>query len=116
MQVVIPLSSLQKHGACRAYLDSPDWDKDRVTRFMPLVEPGVRRLRLKLPAQLVDPQSGLPVSAYTLSYYFEVWRGGDRQYSQIYNEALDTRAQAARVRAAASAARPRSRKRSREIQ
>lgn len=26
MQVVIPKSSLEKHGACPAYLDSPEWD------------------------------------------------------------------------------------------
>jgi hypothetical protein len=110
------IEAVSIHYVCVPNGAEPDWDRDRATRFMPLVEPGVRRLRLKLPAQLVDPQRGLPVSAYTLSYYFEVWRSGDRQYSQIYSEALDTRAKAASVRAAASAARPRSRRRSREIQ
>ena len=68
------IEAVSIHYVCAPGGAEPDWDKDRVTRFMPLVEPGVRRLRLKLPAQLVDPQSGLPVSAYTLSYYFEVWR------------------------------------------
>ena len=115
------IEAVSIHYLCAANGAEPDWDQGRVTRFMPLVEPGVRRLRLKLPVQLVDPQSGRPVSAYTLLYYFEVWRGGDRQYSQIYSEALEIRAKAADgkaagVGAAASAARPRSRRRSREIQ
>jgi len=46
----------------------------RLYREEPRIEPGVRRLHLKLLAQLADPLSGLPVSAYTLSCYFEVWR------------------------------------------
>jgi hypothetical protein len=110
------IEAVSIHYVCAPGGAEPDWDRGRVTRFMPLVAPGVRRLRLKLPAQLVDPQSGRPVSAYTLFHYFEVWRGGDRQYSQVYSEALDIRARAAGVRAAASAARPRSRRRSREVQ
>lgn len=110
------IEAVSIHYVCAASGVDPDWDKYRVTRFMPLVEPGLRQLRLKLPLQLIDPQSGQPVSTYTLFYYFEVWRGGDRQYSQIYSETFTARSKAARVKSAASAARPRSKRRSREIQ
>jgi hypothetical protein len=110
------IEAVSIHYLCAANDADPDWNKHRVTRFMPLVEPGLRQLRLKLPFQLIDPQSGQPVSAYTLFYYFEVWRGGDRQYSQIYSEPLDARSKVTKVRTAASAARPRSKRRSREIQ
>lgn len=110
------IEAVSIHYLCAANGADPDWEKDRITRFMPLVEPGLRRLRLKLPFQLIDPQSGQPVSAYMLSYYFEVWRDGDRQYSQIYSETLEIRAKAAKVRTAASAARSRSKRRNREIQ
>ncbi len=110
------IEAVSIHYLCAANGANPDWEKDRVTRFMPLVEQGLRRLRLKLPFEIIDPQSGQPVSAYTIFYYFEVWRGGDRQYSQIYSETLENRTKAAKVRAAANAARPRSKRRSREIQ
>lgn len=29
MRVEIPIASLQKHGACSAYLESPEWDKEK---------------------------------------------------------------------------------------
>ncbi len=110
------IEAVSIHYLCAANGADPDWEKDRVTRFMPVVKPGLRRFRLKLPLQLIDPQCGQPVSAYTLFYYFEVWRDGDRQYSPIYSETLETRTDAAKVGTAASAARPRPKRRSREIQ
>ena len=103
------------HYLCAPVGGTTDWDRDRVTRFMPLVEPGVRRLKLKLPSQIVAPQTGRPTSHYTLFHYFEIFRGGDRQYSQIYTEILDTDAKEIAAHATAPIRRPASRK-SREIQ
>ena len=84
-------------GVSIQYLCAPvganaDWDRDRITRFMPLSEPGVRRLKLKLPSQIVEPQTGRPTSHYTFFYYFEIFRSGDRHYSQIYTELIETAA------------------------
>ena len=109
------IEAVSIHYLCVPSGAEADWDNGRVTRFMPLVEPGVRRLSLKLPVQLVDPRSGRPVNEYTVLYYFEVCRGGDRHYSQIFTEVMDSATTATSVQAAATAALPRSRRRSREI-
>ena len=109
------IEAVSIHYLCVPSGADADWDNGRVTRFMPLVEPGVRRLSLKLPVQMVDPRSGRPVNEYTVLYYFEVCRGGDRHYSQIYTEIMDSATTATSVQAAATAALPRSRRRSREI-
>ena len=109
------IEAVSIHYLCVPSGAEADWDNGRVTRFMPLVEPGVRRLSLKLPVQLVDPRSGRPVNEYTVLYYFEVCRGGDRHYSQIYTEIMDSATKPTSVQAAATAALPRSRRRSREI-
>ena len=109
------IEAVSIHYLCVPSGVEADWDHGRITRFMPLVEPGMRRLSLKLPVQLVDPRSGRPTSDYTLLYYFEVCRGGDRNYSQIYTEVMDSATKATSVHAAATAALPKSRRRSREI-
>jgi hypothetical protein len=109
------IEAVSIHYLCVPSGAEADWDNGRITRFMPLVEPGVRRLSLKLPVQLVDPRSGRPVNDYTVLYYFEVCRGGDRHYSQIFTEVMDSDTTATSVQAAATAALPRSRRRSREI-
>jgi hypothetical protein len=102
------------HYLCVPGGAEPDWDNGRITRYMPLIEPGVRRLRLKLPLQVVDPASGKPTHHYMLFHYFEIFRGGNRHYSQIYSEVVHTGAKATAAQAAAAGARPRSR-RGREI-
>jgi hypothetical protein len=109
------IEAVSIHYLCVPNGAEADWDRGRVTRFMPLVEPGMRRLSLKLPVQLVDPRIGRPVNEYTLLYYFEVCRGGDRHYSQIFTEAMDSAVKATSLQAAATAALPKSRRRSREI-
>lgn len=100
----------------------PDWDNQRVTRFMPLVvQPPARpsgettmrtteravatavRLRrkiLKLPQTIVDPKSGVPTDHYLLHHYFEVFQDGHRHYSPLYTEELHTRADAQPVASA----------------
>ena len=66
------------------------------------------RLRVKLPVQVVDidPASGKPIHRYTLLHYLEIFRGGDRHYSQIYTEVVDTGAKATSVQVAAEKACP----------
>ncbi len=88
-----------------------DWDNERATRFMPLVQlqtfprrdtsstslespdPPSARLRkkiLKLPQCIPDPQSGALTDRYLLHYYFEVFQDGHRQYSPLYSEEIFT--------------------------
>jgi hypothetical protein len=109
------IEAVSIHYLCVPSGAEADWDNGRVTRFMPLVEPGMRRISLKLPVQLVDPRIGRPVNEYTLLYYFEVCRGGDRHYSQIFTEAMDSAVKATSLQAAATAALPKLRRRSKEI-
>jgi hypothetical protein len=103
------------HYLCAPARAEANWDRDRVTRFMPLVESGLRRLELKLPSQIVEPQTGRPTSHYMLFHYFEIVRSGDRQYSQIYTEIIDTGAKENAADASAPIRQPASR-RSREFQ
>ena len=95
----------------------PDWEKQRMTRYMPRVQttaqllgrvatnalsasalqPGTRPLRkkaLKLPLQIQDPKSGELTSRYLLHHYFEVFQDGHRHYSPLYTEEIDTGADA----------------------
>jgi hypothetical protein len=67
----------------------PDWNHARATRYMPLVGKSIRMKELRLPGSIPD-SSGLLGKPYTLHYYFEVFRGGDRQYSPLYSEEVVT--------------------------
>ena len=88
-----------------------DWDNERATRFMPLVQsrtfprrdtpstgvefsdPPPLRLRkkiLKLPRYIPDLQSGALTDRYLLHYYFEVFQDGHRRYSSLYTEEIST--------------------------
>jgi hypothetical protein len=92
----------------------PDWENQRVTRFMPRVQsstalgsevpigriggatdPTTLRLRrkiLKLPREIPDPKSGRSTDRYLLHHYFEIFQNGHRQYSPLYTEELHTKA------------------------
>jgi hypothetical protein len=110
------IEAVSIHYLCTPTGLEADWDAGRVTRSMPIVEPGVRRLQLRLPAQIVDPRAGRPTRRYTLLHYFEVFRGGDRHYSQVYDEIIDTRANSRQVSPDVARARPKGAKNSdREI-
>lgn len=89
----------------------PDWEQQRVTRYMPLVQtealrnfpsdlpsggatvsalPKRRKKILKLPLHVADPETGLLVDHYLLHHYFEVFQGGHRRYSPVYTEEVVT--------------------------
>jgi hypothetical protein len=84
-----------------------DWENQRATRFMPLVQlspslpldpstpiagatssslPRLRKKILKLPHRILDPQSGTLTDRYLLHHYFEVFQDGRRHYSPLYTE------------------------------
>ncbi len=86
-----------------------DWENQRATRFMPLVQsssslsldpstPAARatnsspaRLRqkiLKLPQRILDSQSGTLTDRYLLHHYFEVFQDGRRYYSPLYTKEI----------------------------
>ena len=91
----------------------PDWENQRVTRFMPRVQPPtssgsevsvdmiddsaapttlrLRRKILKLPQEIPDPESGLSTDRYLLHHYFEIFQDGHRQYSPLYTEEIHTK-------------------------
>lgn len=80
--------------------DTPDWENQRVTRFMPSVQSsqttpdpapvGLRKKMLKLPEQIYDAQSDILTDRYLLHYYFEIFQDGSRHYSQLYTEEVAT--------------------------
>src|SRR5262249_51115950 len=84
-----------------------DWENQRLTRFMPLVQsslakppvpvpfteedvhlslPRLRKKILKLPQQIRDPISGSSTNRYVLHHYFEIFQDGHRHYSPLYLE------------------------------
>jgi hypothetical protein len=91
----------------------PDWENQRVTRFMPVVQTSssllsevhsslsttpaissaplrLRKKIIKLPQRILDPQSGTLTSRYLLHHYFEIFQGGHRHYSPLYTEEIVT--------------------------
>ena len=84
------------HYAWSPLGDLPNWDEQRVSRFMPEEHPDEaelpshRRVRtLKLPAQIMT-EAGLPTNHYLLHHYFEYWQGGFRHYSPHFTEEIVT--------------------------
>lgn len=90
---------------------TPDWESQRVTRFMPLVrspaqllgtepvtippqapsepdEPRLRKKVLKLPTHIQDPEHHTLTNRYLLHHYFEVFQNGHRYYSPLYTEEI----------------------------
>jgi hypothetical protein len=72
----------------------PDWDQ-RATLFMPRIarRSPLRKRRLKIPQQILDPASGAPADRIVLHYYFEIIQDGQRHYSQLYTEEIATGAE-----------------------
>ena len=89
----------------------PDWENQRATRFMPLVQSPIpqrsnfplpswgsnaqtpvrlRKKSLKLPQRIPDPDNGALTDRYVLHYYFEVFQDGYRHYSSLYTEEIVT--------------------------
>src|SRR5262245_23971916 len=83
------IEAVNIHYAETANNEPPDWNLVRATRYMPLVGKSIRMKELRLPLFISDGQ-GQPCNHYTLHYYFEVCRGGDRQYSPLYSEPIVT--------------------------
>jgi hypothetical protein len=94
----------------------PDWEHQRVTRFMPHARssplapgasvpstaendnPPLLRLRkkiLKLPLQIFDFTGDAHTTRYALHHYFEVFQDGHRHYSPLYTEEINTEVQVA---------------------
>jgi hypothetical protein len=89
-----------------------DWENQRETRFMPLVQSSsslpatgvisasparLRKKILKLPQHILDPQSGTLTSRYLLHHYFEIFQDGRRHYSPLYTEEIVTNTNAQAV-------------------
>jgi hypothetical protein len=68
--------------------ESPDWNRQRVSRFMPLTDGRIRRKSLRLP--LFVDQNGQCNKRYNLHHYFEIIQGGERRYSPAFVEEVVT--------------------------
>ena len=84
------IEAVNIHYACTPLGGVPDWNSQRTTRFLPLVEPRLRRKLLKLPARILDSRSGELCDRYLLHHYFEIFADGDTHYSQLYTEEVLT--------------------------
>jgi hypothetical protein len=84
------IEAVSIHYACTPIGGVVHWETQRSTRYMPLVDGRIRKKVLKLPRQLLDPETGEISHRYSLHHYFEVFQGGDRHYSQVYTEEIVT--------------------------
>jgi hypothetical protein len=83
------IEAVNIHYALTPVDGTPDWDRSRATRYMPLVGKSIRMKELRLPLIVTDDR-GQPSNRYVLHYYFEICQGGDRQYSSLYSEEVVT--------------------------
>jgi hypothetical protein len=84
------IEAVNIHYACTPLGQVPDWDRQRTTCFLPLVETRIRRKLLKLPARILDTNSGELRDRYLLHHYFEIFVDGDTVYSPLYTEEVVT--------------------------
>jgi hypothetical protein len=84
------IEAVNIHYVCTPLGEIPDWNRQRATRFMPLVEKRLRRKVLKLAARILDPGSGELSGRYLLHHYFEIFADGDTHYSPLYTEEVLT--------------------------
>lgn len=84
------IEAVNIHYACTPLGEIPDWNSQRATRFLPLVEDRLRRKVLKLPARILDSNSGEFCGRYLLHHYFEIFADGDTHYSSLYTEEVLT--------------------------
>jgi hypothetical protein len=84
------IEAVNIHYACTPNGEIPDWNRQRATRFLPLIRHRLRRKVLKLPARILDPASGELSGRYLLHHYFEIFADGDTHYSPLYTEEVFT--------------------------
>ena len=64
------IEAVNIHYACTPLGQVPDWNRQRTTRFLPLVETRIRRKLLKLPARILDTDSGELRDQYLLHHCY----------------------------------------------
>jgi hypothetical protein len=65
------IEAVNIHYACTPLGGVPDWNSQRATRFLPVVEPRLRRKAVKLPSRILDMSSGQLTDCYLLHRYFQ---------------------------------------------
>ena len=68
----------------------PDWEHYRCTRYMPIVHGRMRSKVLKLPREISETPDNTSTARYLLHHYFEIFQGGDRHYTPLFTEEVDT--------------------------
>jgi hypothetical protein len=68
----------------------PDWEHYRCTRYMPIVKENTRIKVLRLHKEITSPEADASTARYLLHYYFEIFQDGDRHYTPLFTEEIDT--------------------------
>ena len=63
------IEAVNIHYACTPLGQVPDWNRQRTTRFLPLVGNRMRRKLLKLPARILDDEAAARTSARSDFFY-----------------------------------------------
>jgi hypothetical protein len=84
------IEAVNIHYACTPLGEVPDWNSQRATRFLPLVESHLRRKVLKLPVRIHDRNHRELTDRYLLHHYFEIFADDDMHYSSLYTDEIVT--------------------------
>jgi hypothetical protein len=84
------IEAVNIHYAVTSIGDVPDWENYRCTRYMPIVSGQMRSKVLKLPLKIVESSGGSITARYLLHHYFEICQSGDRHYTSLFTEEIDT--------------------------
>jgi hypothetical protein len=84
------IEAVNIHYVVTSIADIPDWEHYRCTRYMPIVHGRMRGKVLKLPRKVTESPDGALTARYLLHYYFEIFQGGDKHYTSLFTEEIDT--------------------------
>ena len=84
------IEAVNIHYVVTSIGDVPDWEHYRCTRYMPIVNGRMRSKVLKLPLKIVESSDGSCTARYLLHHYFEICQSGDRHYTSLFTEEIDT--------------------------
>lgn len=85
---VMPRGGVLLRGFGGTTVDDSGHYVETPTETIQLPDDGVRRKVIRLPNELQDPATGKYTDNYALHYYFEILRGGKREWSPLYTEEI----------------------------
>jgi hypothetical protein len=88
---VMPRGGVLMRGMGGTTIDEHGQSVQTTTEKIELPDDGVRRKVIRLPKDVYDPSTGHYEEHYLFHHFFEVFRGGQREYSPLFTEEIVTK-------------------------